>query len=69
MQSAVLVKLFKKDNRPSLKKQELIAETLNVELAQVRTWFNNQRARNFPAGKESAAQTIPDELDSFVNNY
>ncbi|CAG2207136.1 unnamed protein product [Mytilus edulis] len=69
VQMAVLVKLYRKDDRPATKKQQLIAEVLNLEIHQIRTWFNNQRARNFPAGKEHSSQNIPDDLDIFVNNY
>ncbi|CAG2207131.1 unnamed protein product [Mytilus edulis] len=67
VQMAVLVKLYRKDDRPATKKQQLIAEVLNLEIHQIRTWFNNQRARNFPAGKEHSSQNIPDDLDIFAD--
>lgn len=69
VQMAVLVKLYQKDTKPSVKKLQLIAETLSLEIKQIRTWFNNQRARNFPAGKEFSAAGIPEEFNCFVNDF
>ncbi|KAK3108430.1 hypothetical protein FSP39_007821 [Pinctada imbricata] len=50
-QLMVLCRFYEEDNTPNLNTRSLLAEKLDVPLDRVTIWFQNQRARGFPAKK------------------
>ncbi|KAL5006883.1 hypothetical protein ScPMuIL_015689 [Solemya velum] len=50
-QVTVLCRMFEEDPNPSLGARTILAEKLQIPLEKVTVWFQNQRARGFPARK------------------
>ena len=50
-QLMVLCRFYEEDHTPNLNTRSLLAEKLDVPLDRVTIWFQNQRARGFPAKK------------------
>lgn len=50
-QLLVLCRVFEEDQNPSLSTRALLADKLEAPLERITIWFQNQRARGFPAKK------------------
>lgn len=67
-QLLVLCRVFEEDNNPSLSTRALLADKLEAPLERITIWFQNQRARGFPAKKflkESNMGKDPVDIQSF----
>ena len=51
MQLQVLCQLFEENSNPPMVTRSSVAQRLNIPLDRVNVWFQNQRARGFPAKK------------------
>ncbi|KAK3588053.1 hypothetical protein CHS0354_012099 [Potamilus streckersoni] len=50
-QLSVLCRLFEENSNPSMGTRMAISEKLNIHIERINVWFQNQRARGFPAKK------------------